>query len=222
VNEWPHLGHIVSADGNDNADIINRRNILCGQINNVLCYFGKCQSVIKQKLLFAYCYSLYGNVLWDLNNRHVESVCVTWRKGLRRAWSLPSDTHCALLPVLSNTLPVIDELAKRSVRFLQRCLSSDSYAVRFIANYGVYVGRMFSPIGRNALFCCSRYGFSTGDLFKVTPTVIHKHCRSLISCELRSVTLVLLEMISVRDGAFCLHQFDDDVVKSLIECICSH
>ena len=143
---------MVSAGGKDNADIINRRNILCGQINNVLCYFGKCQSVIKQKLLFAHCYSLYGNVLWDLNNRHVESVCVTWRKSLRRAWSLPSDTHCALLPVLSNALPVIDELAKRSVRLLQRCLSSDNYAVRFIANYGVYVGRMFSPIDRNAFF----------------------------------------------------------------------
>lgn len=119
-------------------------------------------------------------------------------------------------------LPVIDELAKRSVRFLQRCLSSDSYAVRFIANYGVYVGRMFSPIGRNAFFCCSRYGFSTDDLVKLTPTVIHKHCRSLISCELRSITLVLLEMISVRDGAFCLPQFDDDLVKSVTECICSH
>ena len=39
---------------------------------------------------------------------------------------------------------------------------------------------------------------------------------------LRSITLVLLEMISVRDGAFCLHQFDDDLVKSLIESICSH
>ena len=58
------------------------------------------------------------------------------------------------------------------------------------------------------------------DLFKLTPTVIYKHCRSLISCELRSITLVLLEMISVRDGAFCLHQFDDDLVKSLIESIC--
>jgi len=52
--------------------------------------------------------------------------------------------------------------------------------------------------------------------------VIHKHCRSLISCEVRSITLVLLEMISVRDGAFCLHQFDDDLVKSLTECIFSH
>ena len=100
----------------------DRRNILCGQINNVLCYFGKCQSVIKQQLLFAYCYSLCGNVLWDLNNRYVESVCVTWRKGLHRAWSLPSDTHCALLSVLSNTLPVSDELAKCSLRFMHRCL----------------------------------------------------------------------------------------------------
>ena len=51
---------------------------------------------------------------------------------------MPSATHCALLPVLSNTLPVTDELAKRSVRFMQMCLSSDSYAVGFIANYGVY------------------------------------------------------------------------------------
>ena len=48
MNEWPHLGHIVSAAGNDSADVINRRTILCGQINNVLCYFGKCQSVIRQ------------------------------------------------------------------------------------------------------------------------------------------------------------------------------
>jgi len=81
---------------------------------------------------------------------------------------------------------------------------------------------VFSPIGRNAFFCSSRYRFLTNDLFKLTPTVIYKHCRSLISCELRRITLVLLEMISVRDGAFCLHQFDDDLVKSLIESICSH
>ena len=50
-------------------------------------------------------------------------------------------------------------LAMRFVRFLQKCLSSDTYAVRFIANYGVYVGRMFSSIGRNAFFCCSSYRF---------------------------------------------------------------
>ena len=40
-----------------------------------------------------------------------------------------------------------DELAKHSVRFMQRHLSSDSYAVRFIANYGVYVGVCFHVLG---------------------------------------------------------------------------
>ena len=41
VNEWPHLGHIISSNLNDEADIMQRRNIMAGQINNVLCYFGK-------------------------------------------------------------------------------------------------------------------------------------------------------------------------------------
>jgi len=108
VNKYSHLGHIISSDSDGKSDIINRRNILCGQINNVLCYFGRCCAVVNQRLLFTYCYSLYGSVLWDLENPY---VCTAWRKGLRRAWGLPAETHCALLPILSNSLPVIDELA---------------------------------------------------------------------------------------------------------------
>ena len=46
VNEWSHLGHIISANCDDKSDIISRRNTLCGQINNVLCYFGICQSLV--------------------------------------------------------------------------------------------------------------------------------------------------------------------------------
>jgi len=58
------------------------------------------------------------------SSSHIESLCITWCKGLRRAWSSPA--NCTLLSVLSNSLPVKDELAKRTVRFTQRCLSSDS------------------------------------------------------------------------------------------------
>jgi len=62
VNDWTHLGHIISADCDDKSDIISRCNTLCGQIM-LLCYFGKCQSVVRQKFIFAYCYSLYGSIL---------------------------------------------------------------------------------------------------------------------------------------------------------------
>ena len=64
---------------------------------------------------------------------------------------------CALLPVLSNMLPVTDEPAKRSVRFVQT--SSDSYAVRFIANYCVFVGSHYLLNEENILsrtFLCGK------------------------------------------------------------------
>ena len=41
VDQWPHLGHIISSNLDDKADIMQRRNVMVGQINNVLCYFGK-------------------------------------------------------------------------------------------------------------------------------------------------------------------------------------
>ena len=118
VNEYSHLWHIISSDSDDKSDIINRRNILCGQINNVLCYVGRCCSVVKQRLLFTHCYSLYGSVLWDLENPYVESVCTAWRKtgmGFSIGHSLCTTANS------SNSLPVIAELAKRSVRFIQNC-----------------------------------------------------------------------------------------------------
>jgi len=96
-----HLGHIILADCDDKSDIISRCNTLCGQINNVLCYFGNCQSVVRQKFMSAYRYSLYGSVLCDQNTPQVESSCTTWCKGLQKSWKLPANTHCALLLVLT-------------------------------------------------------------------------------------------------------------------------
>ena len=89
-----------------------------------------------------YRYNLYGGVLWDLNNYHIDVVCVLRGcKCLRKAWELPADTHdrALLMLLLSNSLPhlFIDELAKRSNIVIQGCLSSDSYHVRFISYYRV-------------------------------------------------------------------------------------
>jgi hypothetical protein len=39
VNQYPHLGHIISVNWDDTHDITQRRNKLCGQINSVLCFF---------------------------------------------------------------------------------------------------------------------------------------------------------------------------------------
>ena len=59
VDSWPHLGHIIASSNDESLDILNRRNSLCGQINDVLCHFGGRGPVTKLRLLKAYCSSYY-------------------------------------------------------------------------------------------------------------------------------------------------------------------
>jgi len=91
--QWPHLGHMVTNKCDDDADIMDRRNSMVGQINNVLRYFGKLPAAVKLKLMYAYCSCFYGCEVWDLSNGCINNVCVTWRKGVRRVWGLPYNTQ---------------------------------------------------------------------------------------------------------------------------------
>ena len=55
VNQWPHFGHLITDSLNDNSDIAVRRNTLCEQINNVICYFANLDAVTKLTLVNTYC-----------------------------------------------------------------------------------------------------------------------------------------------------------------------
>ena len=49
VRQWPHLGNLINDICDDKDDILKKRNTMCGQINNVLCFFGKVDAVIKRQ-----------------------------------------------------------------------------------------------------------------------------------------------------------------------------
>jgi len=42
--------------------------------------------------------------------------------------------------------------------FVSKCLTSDNSLVNFVARHSVYVLRQNSPVGRNVLWCCMRFG----------------------------------------------------------------
>ena len=66
------------------------------------------------------------------------SSCVIWRKGLRRVWNLPHNTHCALLPLLCGLLSLMDELTRRCATFINGCLDSVCDVVDFVTRHSVY------------------------------------------------------------------------------------
>ena len=116
VKSWPHLGHVLNENNDDSDDIINRRNILIGQINNVLCYFGKLDATVKCKLLYSYCSGFYGCELWRLKSPQLQSVGATWRRALKRIWQLPYNTHGDILNAICGKWSIDDEICRRQIR----------------------------------------------------------------------------------------------------------
>jgi len=55
--------------------------------------------------------------------------------GVREFWCLPNTFHSYFLPILSQFLPLFDEIRRRSINFIRSCLSNESSLVRHISQY---------------------------------------------------------------------------------------
>ena len=80
--------------------------------------------------------------------------------------------HISLLAVLLSpltcTLPLIDDMLKRSVPFAQHRLSSDCYLVRSVASYSIISSTMHFPFGKNILSrSCLRFHIANEDFMLI-------------------------------------------------------
>ena len=220
VDSFQHLGHIITSGLGDEEDVLNRRNSFFGQVNNVLCFFGKLDWFARVKLFKAYCTSMYGCELWSLSSVVINEFCTAWRKGLRRVMVLPYNTHNYFLPLLADTIPIFDELCKRTARFINSCLFSKSSLVRAIAWQGVVLSRCDSVVGRNAIVCCDRYGWGLSEFalgtIDLSNVYFVRNFRNYVTDVELSRTLTLFELIAIREGFFNL-SFADNVGFSRTE-----
>lgn len=134
-------------------------------------------------------------------------MCVSWRKALRRLWSLPAQTHCDLLYRICNCWPLEDELYRRCILFSLRCLRSENRVVNFIAKCAIDYEKMRSPIGRNFINGCIRFNVSTNWVRSsaneccFTGNRFRKFCSADPS---PWKTSFLLECLFLRDNSFSL------------------
>src|SRR5258706_30423 len=129
VSSWPHLGNILSETQNDEQSIIWRKNIFIGQANDVLCFFKKLKPSIKIRLLYAYCSSLYGSVLWDISHVEINRLSSAWGRAIKVIWKLPFNTHKRLLFPLCDKWDVVDDLCHRILRFFVLCSTKGNETV---------------------------------------------------------------------------------------------
>jgi len=223
VSSYVHLGHLLTDSLRDSSDILKRRSDFVGQVNNVLCYFQKQRSDVKYKLFQAYCTSFYGCELWNLSCSELGDLRTAWRKGIRRVWGIPPDTHCYIIPLLCKCLPVFDEICRRSANFMRSCMVHNTNVVRSVANYGILFGRCESPVGRNVLYCMRRFNAVLSDILSEEfDTFVWKHVTKDISDEQEQSASLLKECILLRDGFLSLPEiFALTDIENIISEVCS-
>jgi len=151
-------------------------------------------------------------------------VCLARRVGVRRVYGLPCNAHSVLLPLFCYCLPLYDELMKRLLTFTQKCFICDNKWANFMVRYAVWHGRMKSPLGCSMFRCCSRFDFEYERFMLLSQRYIQRHCWSVVSPDDAARAQMLLELLFIRSGAFCLDSFSVSDVKVSIDglWLCAH
>jgi len=150
--------------------------------------------------------------------------CIAWRRGVRKVWRLPNTTHSSLLPGIINTMPLIDLLYRRFLKFVYRCLSSWSFVLNFIARHSILFCCMNSIVGRNVLSCCQCYSTNIDNViaFRFNIEIID-HIANTASDDVCNCMTMLNELLQCRDGMLCLsdNSFSSNDVEQLISFLCT-
>ena len=124
-----HLGSVIGY-GASKIRIEKSINEMLAQTNTISKLFSKADTEVKYKLFKCYCMSYYGCPLWDLSDKVMSDVYVTWRKCIRKLYNLPLRTHCDLLPLICRDIPVQLQLYKRFCKFIHVALNSQNCIVK--------------------------------------------------------------------------------------------
>ena len=150
VDTVVHLGHILSFDDADTADVLCKARDLVRKANLIMHTFSAADPSVKSCLLQFYCLSLYGCSLWNLSCHSLCSIEIPFNNILRCIWRLPCNCHSGILH-LTDLLPsIFNTILSRSSTLLSHALSSPSCVVRTVFRDSSMMA--FTQTGFNAMF----------------------------------------------------------------------
>ena len=95
---------------------------------------------------------------------------VAWRKSIRLLWYLPYRTHCNLLPIICDDLPVEYKLHIRFLKSIKSNMNTDNGIVKLCAR--LCMKGSISDTGKSLTYICSKYGLIKRDVHGVCTRAI--------------------------------------------------
>merc|ERR1711951_273798 len=128
----------------------------------MLLRFSTCNIITKNRLYYQYCPSMYGSQLWLITSQSVKKMYTQWRINHRRVMSVPSRTHCDLLPLIANNMSIETRLDCKYIAFYKSIATSTNRIVKHIARSKLYDSS--STMDSNMNHLMHKYNISVEDI----------------------------------------------------------
>ncbi|KAL0830419.1 hypothetical protein ABMA28_002596 [Loxostege sticticalis] len=143
VTQFKYLGHIITSDLKDDADIERERRVLAVRGNMLARRFSRCTEQVKITLFKAYCQSLYTGNLWVRHTkRSLETLRIQYNNVFRMLLGLPRCCSASGMFTEYQTDAFNAILRKKTASLIRRVRDSNNSILRTLAD------RYTSPLWR--------------------------------------------------------------------------
>ena len=144
---------------------------------------------------------MYGSQLWDKTSSTIETMYTQWRKAHRQVLALPNNTHCDLLPLIADNMPLEYILDCRYVSFFQTIVNSKNKIISYIARNKIF--DCTSTLGKNITHLMHKYNLIIDDIKSLSKKRIKEHFHSTwlsgINNEYPMYAQIIKDMIGMKE-----------------------
>ena len=215
-----HLGHKLHTRNTYNVLIDHAIEKLNNSFHGFMTRFCSCNVTSKNKLFHQYCSSMYGSQLWLMSN--AERMYSKWRKYHRIVLEVVNTTHCDLLPLIYDNMPLECSLDLKYMSFYKTIMSSENRIIEFTAN------RMFllhtSILCKNLIYLTHKYKLSREDIMTFSKSKLKNHCYTNWLARTRNIypnhANIISDMIAMMEDR-CTRIFSNEECKHIIDFVCT-
>ena len=136
--------------------------------------FGICNTTTKNELVHQYCQSMYGSILWSISSPNINRICTQWCKAHFRVLSLPSTTHCDLLPLIADNVSLETRLDCKYLSFYKSIATSDNRLINHVSKSRLHAST--STMGKNVTHLLQKYNLQIENVLTYSKDKIKNHC----------------------------------------------
>ena len=216
-----HLGHMLHTKNTTDGLLDHAITEFNKNYYGFISKFDSCNTTTKNKLFHQYCCSMYGSQLWDITSQKAMQMNTQWRKAHRQVLSVVNMTHCDLLPLIAENMPLETILDCKYIAFYKSIATSKNKAVSYTAKTQLFDHT--STLGKHMTHLMHKYEFEIEDLISISRNKVKEHCYnkwiSGVNDEYPMYAQIIREMIMIKEGR-CISEFTDEECDFIIKFCC--